>query len=192
MRIGELMLRHLPEALLIAFLAGWLAVSVLGQIRVADPDSRFQRLRHRDFCGLIPVWTFFAPRPAWTDYHLLYRDALEDGGTAPWSEVAVVKPRRLWHAVWNPDKHARKAVIDMVRTLTKELEAAKRRIEAQGKEWKVPGQIYTSLPYVALLNLVSNLPRLGGSTATQFLIMKRDAAGSGEAEVMMLSAFHHL
>lgn len=186
------MVSRLVDWSLVALLAGWFVLSILGQIEVAEPDSRFQRLRRRDWFGLIPVWTFFAPRPAWTDYHLLYRDRLADGDMTPWTEVVAVEPRRLRHAVWNPGKHSRKAVIDMVRTLTKELEQAKRRADARGEEWKVPARIFTSLPYVAILHLVGNLPRLSGAECTQFLIMKRDAAGPDDPGVMMLSALHQL
>jgi hypothetical protein len=195
------------ETVLIAALAAWFALSVLGQVAAVRWRAPFLRplealrgLRKYDLFGLIPLWTFFAPRPAWTDFHLLYRDRLADGTLTPWTEVMAIEARRWWHFAWNPRKHERKAVIDVVRMLSRRLFSTDRASWSAAivpltddKPWvEIPPGVHTSLPYLAILHMVSNLPRLGASDATQFLIMIADAARSGEPTVMMVSALHEL
>jgi hypothetical protein len=185
------------EWILAGIFTTWLVISVVGQINVSEPHSVFQRARQWDLFGLIPIWTFFAPRPAWTDYHLLYRDRLGDGTMSPWTEVVPAIKRTPIQALWNPGKRERKAIIDIVRTLTREIQSA--RVEL-GEEFQfagrtaqhLPAMICTSLAYLALLHVVSRIPRLGTASETQFLVMQTDPAESGEPEVLILSAFHSL
>ncbi len=183
------------EILLAVVLVAWLAISALGQIDVEHPDSRFQRLRTRDPFGLIPVWTFFAPRPAWTDYHLLYRDILPDGRATAWSELFAIEPRRLTHAVWHPGKHCRKAVIDLVRTYTKELELVAGSGGEDGElppTEQLPATLFLSLSYLTLLQAVSSAPRFGAAVSTQFMVLKHDRVDSPAPRAMLVSAVHTL
>jgi hypothetical protein len=187
----------ISETLLGVVLALWLVVSVLGQIDVEHPDSRFQRLRTFDPFGLIPVWTFFAPRPAWTDYHLLYRDILPDGHATAWTELFTVRPRRVGHIFWHPDKHCRKALIDLIRTFTKELElVAGSRAGGNDPELpptaELPASLFMSLSYLTILQAVSSAPRFGSAVSTQFMILKHDRAASPTPKAMLVSAVHEL
>jgi hypothetical protein len=192
------MIQDISTLVLIVLLATWFALSVLGQIGVRNPSSRFQRIRRWDWFGLIPIWTFFAPRPSWTDYHLLYRDRLMDGNLTPWTEVVLIEQRRWWHIVWNPGKHERKALIDFVRTFTREVGRLKNKIVQTDLELsgctaaQLPASIFMSSPYIALLHVVCHLPRLSKAHSTQFLIMKMDAVDSGDPSALILSAFHEL
>lgn len=176
--------------------ATWFLVSILGQVNVVDPRSRFQRMRRYDVFGLIPVWTFFAPRPAWTDYHLLYRDLLDTGEVTAWSEVVTVPKRRSLHAVWNPDKHTRKAVIDLIRTFTKELEHVARGAGIPDGTLptaaQLPARILTSMSYLSLLSAASAQPHFGNPRATQLLVMKRDPTPGARPRAMLVSPFHQL
>jgi hypothetical protein len=165
---------------------------------VGHPDSRFQRIRRLDIFGLVPVWTFFAPRPAWTDYHLLYRDVLADGTATQWRDVSSIGGRRLLDAVWHPNKRLHKAITDLVRTYTKELEAAVRQredgepaVRLRGAE-ELPAHLLTSFSYLLLLQMVSALPRFGEPAATQFMILKHDRVSAPEARPMLVSALHRL
>jgi hypothetical protein len=186
------------EWILAGILSAWLLISVAGQINVSEPHSVFQRVRQWDLFGLIPIWTFFAPRPAWTDYHLLYRDRLGDGTMSPWTEVVPAIERKPVHALWNPGKRERKAIIDIVRTLTREIQSGRVDLSSEGFPFggktaqHLPETMFTSLAYLALLHVVSRIPRLGTASETQFLVMQTDAAESGEPEVLILSAFHSL
>lgn len=185
------------EWILAGILGAWLIISGLGQIDVSEPRSVFQRIRQWDLFGLIPIWTFFAPRPAWIDYHLLYRDRLGDGTVSPWTEVVPVSGRTPVQALWNPGKRERKAIIDIVRTLTREIQNGRADLPEEFRfagrtAQHLPETIFTSLGYLALLHVVSRIPRLGTASETQFLVMQTDAAESGEPEVLILSAFHSL
>lgn len=185
------------EWILAGILGAWLLISAIGQINVSEPRSVYQRIRQWDLFGLIPIWTFFAPRPAWTDYHLLYRDRLEDGTVSPWTEVVPATGRTPVQALWNPAKRERKAIIDIVRTLTREIQDGRGDLSEEfpfaGRTAQhLPAKIFTSLGYLALLHVVSRIPRLGTPSETQFLVMQTDVAESGEPEVLILSAFHSL
>src|SRR4051812_41450479 len=79
----------------------WLVLTAAAQL-----PSRFaSRVERLDECALIPNWRFFAPRPACTDFHLLFRDRLASGAHSAWREPAELRSRRTpWHAVWHPEK----------------------------------------------------------------------------------------
>ena len=180
----------------------WFFLSVLGQAQATQRHrSRFQWVRRWDWFNLIPTWTFFAPRPAWTDYYLLYRDKLTDGRLTPWTEVILIQDRRWWHFLWNPAKHERKALVDMVRMLARHpallLKQQRAAVEERrklpstaatmGKTLSIksrlrrrfvplPREIMCSMPYLLLLTVVSSQPRLAGaSVATQFALLRTDA-----------------
>src|SRR3954470_12564692 len=91
-------------------LGGWFVVAVLNQFRF----RWFDRVRRRDRLYLLPAWTFFAPNPGRSDYHLVYRDRRRDGSLTDWREVPLGAPRRPYSCVWNPRKRARKALSDIV------------------------------------------------------------------------------
>src|SRR6516165_3344166 len=83
-----------------------LILTVAGQFR--NQSKWVARWKYRDVCGIIPLWTFFAPNPGMTDYHLMWRDRYADHSCSPWHEV--VAPSASWlKAIWNPHKRSRKA-----------------------------------------------------------------------------------
>lgn len=157
----------------------WLLLALLVHVPALKPH-----IRGWDVLSLVPEWTFFAPRPAEWDYHLLFRDVYADGGVTSWAEVKVAEERAWWNFVWNPDRRGRKALFDAVTELAVTLadaRAAQGRVAVEG-----------SIPYLTLLNQISALPRLGTPERTQFLVLSSSAAAASEPQVVYLSELHAL
>src|SRR5205809_5017290 len=130
----------------IVILAAWLAATVALQL----PRTR-RWLQERDVCALLPEYRFFAPRPAEGDLHLLFRDTYADGTVGRWTEICRLKPLRLSHALWNPDKRERKALFDCVVLLL--------RLRPPQ-----PRALAVTTPYLLLLNHVSSFHRTARPT----------------------------
>lgn len=135
----------------------WFAVSALVQFLPARWDEKCRRW---DLFSLLPRWTFFAPNPGVSDYHLLYRDRLGNSAFGHWKEVSLDPKRTLTKAVWNPQKRNAKLLTDAVRGLV--------RIAGV---YSPPGY-KTTMPYLVILNFVASLPRWPLADGTQFLIME--------------------
>jgi len=68
----------------------------------------------------VPRWTFFAPVPGTTDFHVVWR-AWEKDSPGPWREMIAMTPqRRPIDVLWNPSKFSRKATIDIALELLQE------------------------------------------------------------------------
>ena len=162
--------------LLTAFFVTWLIATIICQV-----DSRVARaIRTIDLSAIIPQWTFFAPTPSMTDYHLLYRDRYSDGTYSDWMEV-VFDGRRWYRSIWNADKRRAKAVFDMIQSLV--LSAVDNSAE----------EIKLSVPYIMFLQLVSKLPRANAPELTQFLIVESYGHIPKEpAQSLFRSEFHRL
>jgi hypothetical protein len=92
----------------------WLVLSVFNQLKVSLND----RVRRWDVGHLVPRWTFFAPNPGTADYHLVYRDFdAASQPCSPWHEVHMPLRSRL-SLIWNPQKRARKVLVDMAQSLS--------------------------------------------------------------------------
>ncbi len=163
------------EAVGAGVFALWFLVSIAGQL----PIALQRRLRRHDAFGLVPQWTFFAPRPGVTDVHLLYRDWAGDRTVGPWREIHLRTARRWWHCLWNPNKRAKKALLDM----SQELAAAARVLS--------PIAVQGSMPYLLALAFVSRQPHAPGTELTQFMLMRSPGTlRQAEAQPVFVSARH--
>jgi hypothetical protein len=142
----------------IVILVGWFLISVLSQLNV----KAVAPLKARDIFSLIPNWSFFAPRPGTSDYHLLFRDSDHAEAWSRWREIPLANRRTLWGAIWNPEKRKTKALSDVVRGLVR---------LAQDKALK---DFSLTLPYLAILNYVSSIRRSTPCVQTQFMILKSE------------------
>jgi hypothetical protein len=143
-----------------AILIVWFVVSVMGQF-----ESRVIRwLRNRDHIGLIPRWTFFAPRPGRTDYHLMVQ-VYRDDDAQSWREKPLAERRTLIGAVWNPEKRNRKALTDLVRSMVRASSSA-----GHDKRWHVQ----YSMPYIALLSYLSDEAAAEGATHVRFMVLEAE------------------
>lgn len=158
---------------------------VWGAATVANQFHRWcpAWLRAVDVLGLIPIWTFFAPNPGMTDYHLLYRDRLPDGSFDNWRKVDLKQSENgLRLALWNPTKRKHKALTDVVSVLTRVANQA--RLEA----------LVATVPYILILNFITCCPHSLGTTGTQFMVLEHGGF-SGEPEqtrVLVMSGIHRL
>ena len=161
----------------IAVLVAWLLISTLAQLSWAP----MKKLKTHDAFSLIPNWSFFAPKPGTSDYHLVYRDTDSSGGTGQWREIPLADERTLWGAIWNPQKRKTKTLSDVVRGL---ITLAKDR---SLKDYSL------TLPYLAILNYISSLPRSGPWVRTQFMILKSEGFYSEQdPQFLFLSNEHRL
>ena len=88
---------------LVAFaLAMWLVLTVANQFEYAR--AKLGPILAHDVLGLIPVWTFFAPRPGTSDYRIFFRGKNARGESVPWAELELSEARKPWHFLWNPHK----------------------------------------------------------------------------------------
>lgn len=140
------------------FFAIWFVFSVINQF---DPQW-FNKIRAYDHLSMIPKWTFFAPNPGSTDYHLYYRDITHDGEILGWNILITPGDRSLLNALWNPEKRVKKAQADMVRSLIRLPDEIKDNIYV----------IYFTLPYLLLLNTVTNVPCEPTVKSRQFMVVE--------------------
>jgi hypothetical protein len=160
-------------------LSAWLVLSVLYQLRL----GWVVRVKEHDWFGLIPRWAFFAPRPATSDYRVLYRDRLSDERLTEWREALVCGERGAWSVVWNPQKRKQKAVSDFLRSMTR----------AFRKNGGDAASLQQNLGYIGLLQLASRAAHDPASEATQFAIWQTYGFFSlRPARLVMHSRFHGL
>ncbi len=167
------------EEALAAVLAAWWIISAICQAH--SPVERW--LRARDLLSLIPHWHFFAPRPGQQDYYLLFRDRTRDGVISPWREVTSSQTSRGVSVLWNPGRRHNKALVDVTMQLAQLGQAVGDHL----------GSLTLTVPYLAILNFVSKLPRIDYECETQFLLMTLDRRRPGaKPEVLLVSALHPL
>jgi hypothetical protein len=161
LRAEDTKLRHMGDLAVGVVLTAWLAASILGQISGKVSTA----VRRKDPAGLVPNWSFFAPRPVTFDYHLLYRDELWDLTLTDWTEIRLVEPRRWWTFIWNPDRRAKKALFDSCSMLLR-LQAAQREAGVL-----TANSLQYSVPHLMLLNYVSQRAH-PNARGTQFILIR--------------------
>jgi hypothetical protein len=150
----------LQAASVAAILVLWFVVSVIGQFDW--PLTRW--LRGHDHFSLVPRWTFFAPRPGRTDYHLMVQRFYGDDGR-PWCEQPLADRRTWMGAIWNPEKRNRKALADLVRSMTRAM---------SGMEQDTLWRVQYSVPYIALLSYLSAAAAAEGASHVRFMILESE------------------
>lgn len=162
--------------LLTAVLAIWLILSMVYQC-----SSRIQFVLNRvDPFGLLAGWSFFAQEASTEDYRLVYRDIENNDISSGWHEAPISR-RRIFHFVWNPDKHKAKAFTDLLQTLF--------RISAtlSGEREKLP----STWPYLAILSYITAMPRCPNSTRRQFAIVATSSHSSRRKFVPVFVSLVH-
>ncbi|MEP0262705.1 hypothetical protein [Dokdonia sp.] len=142
---------------IVGCLGFWLLASAICQFNILRLETFFRRM---DYFSLLPRWSFFAPNPGVTDYHLLYRDKDKENECGRWKELPIASKRTLLGAIWNPKKRSKKALSDAVQTIVRSSDKLK------ASEFK------TSICYIALVNFISSFPRKEDGNTTQFMIME--------------------
>jgi hypothetical protein len=170
------MLHELYVVCVIGAFTLWLVCSVILQFS----PSWFSCIERHDLFMLLPRWTFFAPRPGISDYHLLYRDQLEDGSLSNWVEIPITDERKLFSFLWNPEKKSKKILSDVVATL----------LQLDTREGIA---LMLSLPYLILLNTVVHHGEQRAKIKRQFVLVEKSRHEENPTiQVALISAFHPL
>lgn len=167
-------LRFAAAAIFIA----WIIATVLFQLNYTWLD----KLKEFDVLRLLPRWTFFAPNPCTTDFHVVYRLKSLDGTVSEFLEIPL--HRREWYAFfWNARKRLRKSVIDLAITMN-QLCASTEYTE---------NNIRLTFSYLAILNFLKRVPRDSDTAAIQFALLSTNGFIDAEApKLIICSEFHRV
>jgi hypothetical protein len=136
-------------------------------------------LKRHDPCCYIPIWTFFAPRPAIMDTRVMWRERWRDGTVGSCQEIVPPRSGPL-RGVWYPEKRARKAICDcgpmVARTLARSAH---------------PALPMLGLPYLMIAQHVAGQPGEGGS-ARQFMVVRTQGSDeeAGPLVPLFISGWH--
>ncbi|NML43203.1 hypothetical protein HHL11_05535 [Ramlibacter sp. G-1-2-2] len=166
-----------PGVIACVLVAAWLLATLAYQyspVQVA--------VARRDPFKLLPSWAFFAPHPAYRDYHLVVRELRRDGTLGPCLPVGLFPDRRLADLVWNPAKRPRKILQDA-------MQAIKRL-----RRWSASEQVVQcSLPYLLLLHYASTQHACGpDAIALQFAVVESAGRDGRRLWISFVSGFHRL
>jgi hypothetical protein len=152
----------------------WFFLSVLLQISPSHKLAVLNRI------SVVPNWRFFAPVPLTADLAVMYRcaDSPCNISRSNWHELRLDETRRWFNFVWNPHRRFRKAFFDLIVALSN---------ETQGNF----GRIKLSVPYIFLLQLVTNRAMIIGAPYVQFSVFVKSLLQENEDwELMFVSAVH--
>jgi hypothetical protein len=175
--LGIVMNSVVLHSLVATIFVAWFVLSVINQFRF----RWFDRVLALDYFSLIPYWTFFAPNPGRSDYHLVYRDQLSDGSTTSWCEADLSMPRGVLAFLWNPEKRSKKVLSDVAMSIARVVYTDPR----------AEGTIMISFQYLLILNYLTKCYRMSKGVARQFAIV--ETAGffrQGPPSVVLRSDFH--
>lgn len=164
----------------------WFILTILWQIERWRERSRL--LRMTSILHVLPIWTFFAPRPGMSDMHVLYRDKTATG-TSPWREVELGEERTVLHWLWNPRKRLDKLAVDAV----SEVKSIKIRADEVGlDDLTIQQQVKLSKGYLILLNMVFKHAKLDPSSRARQLAVVEGNQAEGERTLspIFFSPFH--
>jgi hypothetical protein len=173
------------EVLVVVLALLWTFLSILNQFEQLNlPIHRV--IQKLDIFQLLPLWTFFAPNPGQSDYHLVYRDRYQDNSITDWVELSLSEPRNWYSFFWNPQKRSKKVLSDIASTLVSSIPRNNESLE---------GLMFTT-PYLLLLNVVSHQPPVNLHAAEnkferQFLLLETFGfKPSSEQRYVLRSNYH--
>src|SRR5215467_11033948 len=176
------MLHLITASVTVTILAAWLGLSILNQIRPAWIRS----VKRFDIFSAIPIFTFFAPRPGISDWHILYRDKLVDDTVTDWRELLPL-PTLTWRKLiirlfLNPVKRERKIASDMCAFMMR-----------TGPPLKKSKRMLIHLPYLWIALAVAAKPRPVLSIQRQWVFASATRNNVDvAAKPQYLSPFHNL
>jgi hypothetical protein len=151
-------------------LGAWLLLTIVRQVPRASAA-----LARRDPLGVLPIWTFFAPRPGDADHHVVFRDFLPDGEATEWTPLRLPRSGR-WRALWKPSKRVEKLVTDCAPSVVHEAVDL-------GDAHRL------GIPYLLIAGLVESAPHDFRAAATQFAIVdvRRALTSAPQREAIYIS-----
>ena len=160
-----------------SILVTWFLASVIHQFRF----HWWSRIARFDAFNLLPRWTFFAPNPGRHDFHVVYREWVDDKHK-PWMELAATNVDTRWRWLWNPSRYPNKAISDLANGLY-------RALQLSGDE---PWTVMLSSSYISLLSVVmAQSPTNLKANRRQFAIVRTHGFGRGrQLEIAFASEVH--
>jgi hypothetical protein len=178
----------LVDAVVGLFFSLWFVFSVIAQFEC----TLTRRIRAFDYLGLVPGWTFFAPVPGMSDYHLIYRQATPDSAPGEWVEVPIIQSRRWFHFAWNPERRKSKVLTDAVMTFALQMSDAKPRENEVAHAVRL---LPLTVPYLMLLSIIMARDRKEPASAgahRQFAVVKRSGGPDARMTVVFGSRYHRV
>src|SRR5262245_30980214 len=140
-----------------------------------------------DFLGLIPVWTFFAPRPGTSDYRIFFRGKNRSGELLPWVELELSESRKPWHFLWNPHKRHAKVLTDLVQAFLRFYYSASSK-NYDSAQFRAASML--NMAYLAVLSLIEARGRSLAMVSVQFAIINEEGHAPGTFNPAIVSLFH--
>jgi len=167
------------STILILLFSSWTIATII--YHFPNGNKYFTKIGILSF--FIPQWNFFAPTPGTNDFYLLYREKLSNDFCSSWVEVnSFNRKRNLISIIWNPYKIEKKALLDFALEINKE----SKNISKENINY-----VKLSMPYLLILNYISNLSHFSKNNTIQFMIMKKSSF-SDSIDPFFISGFHQL
>lgn len=161
--------------LICSFYGAFFIATILNHFRFPFID----KLRSLDFLNLLPKWSFFAPTPGTSDFHLVYRSMNELGEITEFKEIILTDRNYLLSLFWNKKKRVKKALFDLV------IDLSNTRYGDNVEHLQI------SFSYLALLNFVIGAREKNNVGKIQFAILKTDGfIGGNQPTLLFNSDFH--
>jgi hypothetical protein len=166
------------SAVVLVIFAVWFLLSAITQLPYFMRRGRRWRL-----LGLLPTWYFFNSPLSARDVYLLYRRQTVEGDFLGWQELPLGGSRGWFNALWSPERHLNKAVLDIAALI----------ITMRVRNRVQPETLQRSLPYQSALELVRSRAVAANGQDVQFCLCVREAAQKvGPEGIVFLSAVHRL
>jgi hypothetical protein len=136
---------------------------------------------------VLPLWTFFAPNPGVSDYHLLYRTRNGKGDISSFINIRLRNKKNFMNAIWNPPKRSQKALNDFAQEI-------KRQIAVHNLDDESQHLLKLSLSYIAILHYCTEINRGASDTeSVQFMILESFGYFElAEPRLVLNSDFHQI
>jgi hypothetical protein len=173
----------LLEWVIILIVTGWFLCTIIVNLNKEDCLDFLPEVLLR----FLPLWTFFAPNPASTDFHLVYRNMDNNGEISDWNDARILlEPRKVLHAIWNPYKRAPKALVDHMQILLNLYFGLKSKY----KEEQSLNSLMLTSSYLHLLNYINHLTKEPENKSRQFAILEKSREIN--FQILFISGFHNL
>ncbi|TKC06224.1 hypothetical protein [Pedobacter frigoris] len=139
-------------------------------------------IRKFDYFRILPRWTFFAPNPGTTDYHLLYRHMDKNDQVSDFKEIPL-HDRHASSFIWNASKRSKKVLFDLVQEMNR----------ICNREDVNEAAVKLSFSYICILNFLTKIPKAQDTKSIQFAIVASSGfIEYGEPTLTFCSDFHHV
>ncbi|CAN5195014.1 hypothetical protein BH09BAC6_BH09BAC6_08750 [soil metagenome] len=162
-----------------SFFITWFFATIINQFNY----DWVSKIRERDILHLLPRWTFFAPNPGTSDYHILFRQMDNDNNVSEFYEFPIHGRKHFFSFLWNPKKRVKKTILDLSVDFSRLLNLEKINED----------NIKLSFTYLVFLNFFSSIKKDPDTKYIQFAVVVTKGYIQYEAPYLLIcSEFHHV